>query len=334
MGQKMNVMYATDENYAELTDVSIVSLLENNKDTELIRIFVVEDNISSESKRKLECTVQKYERSLVFIPKPDIRGLTGTELLTLRWSDSAFSRLYLDLVFEAYPDVKKVLYLDCDTMILDNLETLWNLDIDNYVGAAVLECMGDLHKLIIGATAKDHFFNSGVMLLNVERWKKENVAQRCTQYIKDHNGKIEYVDQGVINGVLSREMLVVDTPRYNLTALSWDFSYREMQVFRKPDHGYSEDQWEKAKCNPAIIHFTTSFLSTRPWFEDSNTPWTLKWLEYKSLSEWKDQPLRALKNKKKHDRIIAVFNAIPRKAAVAIAGMLHAYIKPLVFLMK
>lgn len=153
----MNVMYATDENYAEIAGVSIESLLDNNRDVSELVVYVVVDKISRESEKRLTNTARKYNRKIVFIPKPDIRKLTGTDLLTLRWSDSAFLRLYLDIVFKVFPEVKKALYLDCDTMILDSLEPLWNTDISDCLGAAVLECMGNWHKRIVGAKPTNHF---------------------------------------------------------------------------------------------------------------------------------------------------------------------------------
>jgi len=329
----MFVMYATDENYAELAAVSIESLLDHNKRSDRIIVFIVVDKVAENSVQKLQRTVEKYKQKVIFIPKPDIRNLTGTDLLTLRWSDSAFSRLYLDMVFGEYPEVEKILYLDCDTLILDSLEPLWNIDISDYLGAAVLECMGNMHKRIIGSTSKDHFFNSGVMLLNVKRWKEEHIADKCTAFIKKHNGKIEYVDQGVINGVIARELKIAPV-RFNLTALLWDFSYKEMQIYRKPDHGYDEDEWESAKKHPAIIHFTTSFLSIRPWLEGSKTPYTSLWREYHEKSEWKDTPLRIMKDRKLHDMKIRIFNVVPRGLAVQFAGFLHAYVKPVLFVVN
>lgn len=172
------------------------------------------------------------------------------------------------------------------------------------------------------------------MLLNVDRWKREKIAERCTEFIKARKGKIEYVDQGVINGVLVRELKVVESPRFNLTALSWDFTYEEMQVYRKPDHGYSKQVWEEAKMKPAIIHFTTSFLSIRPWFEGSKTPWTKKWREYHNASTWNDKPLRVMENSESHEKKIRVFNMLPRRIAIGVAGVLHAYAKPAFFEMK
>jgi len=47
--------------------------------------------------------------------------------------------------------IDKILCLDCDTFVTDSLWDLWNIDIDNYLGAACLECMSNIHKKVIGA---------------------------------------------------------------------------------------------------------------------------------------------------------------------------------------
>ena len=112
----VRVMYATDENYAEIAGVSIESLCDTNKLINELELYIITDHVSDENKKRLQKTAEKYGRRITFIEKPDIRKLTGTDLLTLRWSDSAFSRLYVDQVFKDYPDIDKVLYLDCDLL--------------------------------------------------------------------------------------------------------------------------------------------------------------------------------------------------------------------------
>ena len=328
----MNVMYAADDGYAEIAGVSIESLLDSNRETKDISVYFVEDKISNQNKERLRTTVEKYGRSITFIPKPNIRSLCGTELTTLRWSDSAYSRLYLDIVFKDYPDIHKLLYLDCDTLIVDNLESLWNEDINDYLGAAVFECMSNMHKRIIGAKPSDNYVNTGVILFNVDRWKSEGISKVCTEFIKKYKGKTEYVDQGVINGTVVNKMKIVN-PRYNLTALSWDFTYEEMQVYRKPHHGYDKATWTEAVSNPAILHFTTSFLSIRPWFEGSNTPWTDKWILYRNNSEWNYKPKRQMKHKSMRNLKLQIFKKIPRRFGIAMAGFMHAYIKPVAYVL-
>ncbi|MCL2052429.1 MAG: glycosyltransferase family 8 protein [Lachnospiraceae bacterium] len=326
----MNVMYAADDNYAEIASVSIASLLENNKDADEITIYFVEDNIASENKEKLHKTAGKYQRAMVFIPKPDIRSKVQTELKTLRWSDSSFSRLYLDDVLKEHPGVEKILYLDCDTLVLSPLKELWEEDIDGYLGAAVLECMGNAHKKIIGALPQDNYINSGVMLINARKWIEEKVSAKATEFIRRHGGKIEYVDQGVINGTISNKMKII-SPRYNLTSLAWDFSYEEMQVYRKPEFGYSKKEWEEALNAPSIIHFTTSFLSIRPWHEGSKHFYADCWKKYHGLSGWGEFKPRKLGGRFKRDFLEKGYKLLPNGLAARIAGFFHAHVKPALF---
>ncbi|MCI5934044.1 MAG: glycosyltransferase family 8 protein [Lachnospiraceae bacterium] len=328
----MNVMYATDDNYVEIMAVSIQSLFQHN-DPKEICLYIVTDHIQEVNKERLVTMVQNQGAQITLIDKPDIRKLLGVELKTLRWSDSAYSRLFLKLLYSDYPEVKKLLYIDCDTLITDSLQDLWNTDIQDYLGAACLECMSRMHKKIIGALPKDNYVNTGMLLLNVTRWKQEDVDSQMMAFIQKYNGKTEYVDQGVINGTISNRFFLV-SPRYNLTSLAYDFTYEEMLTYRKPDFGYSKEEWEKAIEKPAIVHFTTSFLSIRPWYEGSKHPYAKQWKETHDETEWKDEPYRELMGRKKRDKKEYYYRKLPRKIAIESAGILHAYVKPLLYYLK
>ena len=331
MRDTLNVMYAADDNYAEIMAVSILSLIEANKDVQDIKFFIIEDSICRENIQRLTTMIHKYGSKVVFIKKPDIRAELGVELKTLRWSDSAYSRLFLQELFASYPEVHKILYLDCDTLIVDNLSKLWNTDISSYLGAACLECMSNMHKRIIGIRKTDNYINTGMLLLNVDRWIEESIQQTLCDFLRKYKGKTEYVDQGVLNGTISNRFLLVD-PRYNLTSLAYDFTYKEMQIYRKPQFGYSEETWNNAIANPAIIHFTTSFLSVRPWFEGSKHPYAAQWKEIHNRTLWSGFPMRSLKERKKRDKKENLYRKLPRGLAVRIAGFLHAYVKPIIYI--
>lgn len=328
----MNVMYAADDNYAEIMGVSILSLLETNRNVAEISFYIVEDQISEDNTGKLRKMIEGYGRKVEFIRKPNLRKELGVELKTLRWSDSAYSRLFMAELFQPFPEVDRILYLDCDTMITDELQTLWDTDISSFLGAACLECMSNMHKRIIGAKRTDNYINSGMMLINVDRWIKEDVQRTAVAFLRKYKGKTEYVDQGVINGTVSNRFMLVD-PRYNLTALAYDFSYDEMQIYRKPQFGYSREEWENALSHPAVIHFTTSFLSIRPWFEGSKHPYAVRWKEVHDLTPWSECPPRYLKDRGKRDRKENLYRKLPRGLAVRMAGFLHAYVKPIVYVL-
>lgn len=328
----LNVMYASDDKYAEIMAVSVLSVIENNKD-EKIHFYIVEDSISSDNHGKLQTMIETHGAEVTFIKKPDIRKKIGVELKTLRWSDSAYSRLFLKELFSERLEVDKLLYLDCDTLIIDSLKDLWETDVSDYLGAACLECMSNMHKKIIGANKADNYINTGMLLLNVKRWIDENIEALVSEFIRKYKGKTEYVDQGVINGTISNRFKLVN-PRYNLTALAYDFTYEEMQIYRKPQFGYSKEEWGQAVKTPAVIHFTTSFLSIRPWFEGSKHPYAQSWKEIHDRTPWKDEPYRKLKNREQRDKKEKIYRKMPRHIAVYIAGMLHAYFKPLIYFLN
>lgn len=329
----MNVMYAADDNYAEIMGVSILSLLESNRHVQDVHFYIVEDKISQDNIKKLQDMIESYNRDVVFLKKPDIRGKLGVELKTLRWSDSAYSRLFLKELFRQYQQVDKLLYLDCDTLVISSLQELWETDINDYLGAACLECMSNLHKRIIGAKKTDNYINTGMLLLNVKKWIDDDIETVVSEFIKKYNGKTEYVDQGVINGTVSNQFRLV-SPRYNLTTLAYDFTYEEMQIYRKPQFGYTKDEWREAVRKPVVIHFTTSFLSVRPWFEGSRHPYAKKWKEMHAATPWKNELARKINNRKARDKKEKMYYKMPRGIAVRMAGILHAYVKPVVYMLS
>lgn len=328
----INIMYAADDNYAEIMGVSILSLIEHNIN-ENLRFFLIEDKISKKNRDRLREMIEAYKKQVVFIQKPDIRKRLGVELKTLRWSDSAYSRLFLKELFSDYSEVEKLLYLDCDTMIVGKIKPLWETDIEETLGAACLECMSNMHKKIIGAKKKDNYVNTGMLLLNVKRWIEEDIENLLSDFIRKYNGKTEYVDQGVINGTISNRFKLI-SPRYNLTALAYDFTYEEMQIYRKPQFGYSKEEWEDAIKNPVVVHFTTSFLSIRPWFEGSRHPYAKEWKEVHDRTLWKEETYRKLKNRESRDKKERLYYKLPRWLAVHGAGFLHAYVKPVIYVLK
>lgn len=79
---------------------------------------------------------------------PDMKELTGQEIDTRRWNISTFGRLYMA---SALPEtVHKVLNIDCDTIIVDSIEPLWNTDMTGKVFGGMLECINDRYRRNVG----------------------------------------------------------------------------------------------------------------------------------------------------------------------------------------
>lgn len=322
----MNIVYAADDNFAEILGISMISLFENNKDCKEITVFVLDDGIKNDSKEKLNFVAKKYVRKIKFYSIPNLSELAGVEIKTNeRWSLSTFSRLFLEKIL---PDeIDKVLYLDCDILVNNSLEKLYDTNLGEYYCGGVSDCISKQHKIIIGLNPQDIYINAGVLLISLKKWRDSNACDKFISFINRYNGDTPYVDQGVINGTLSKKIMRLDLKNNAYTAL-FDFTYKDLLTFRKPVKYYSEMEVEQAKANPVIVHFTTSFLSLRPWVKGCKHPFVNKWLKYKKMSPWADVPLRNDNRSLKKRIAVEIYKFLPNVLAVAIAGWLHAVLYP------
>ena len=320
----LDVIYASDENYVQILCVSMLSLLKNNQHIN-IHLHILDDRISAESRKKLMLVAETYGTQLNFISIPDLDLLAGQKIDALRWSKTAFARLYLSTIV---PDLHQVLYIDCDTLVLGDLSIFCRMPLPAGCScAAVVECMGDARKANVGLRPENPYINSGLMFIDLDQWRDSNMEHAFSSYIKRCNGRIPYVDQGVINAVLKGSITCLE-PQYNVMTVCYDFDFEEMQKYRKTQYPYTKDAYINAKAHPVIVHFTTSFLSRRPWINAEQThPFAEKWREYKALTPWADIPLwEDLRSTVK--RIYEMFfHIIPRSTAVELSGILHSTLK-------
>ena len=144
----MNILYSSSDSYAFLTGISILSLLENNKDVEEINIFIMENKISDINKEKLIKTVEHFNKNIYFVKMPNIKELTGHDIETGRWNISTFGRLFMA---SALPDnVHTVLNIDCDTIVLGSLKEVFETDMCGKVFGGISECINYRYKRNLG----------------------------------------------------------------------------------------------------------------------------------------------------------------------------------------
>ena len=174
-------------------------------------------------------------------------------------------------------------------------------------------------------------FNSGVMLIDLDKWRRENIESKLLEFIRKRNGKIQQGDQGALNAILSKETFCLE-PRFNSVTIFYDFSYEEMMVYRKPVDFYPREEIELAVREPSIIHYTPSFLSKRPWYEDCPHRYDAELFKYKDISPWSDKPLWTEKKKNGIKGLyVSLCNKMPRKLMIGFSGILQAYGRPLVY---
>ena len=323
----MNILYASDNNFASIMGISILSLFENNKEIKNIQVYIINDEISDENMEKIESIFKQYNRPLPKWKKVKcINEVLEMEVYEDRFAQTQFARLFLEEIIEKTED--RILYLDCDIIIDNSIKELWEMDLKGKIGAVLADAFSSWYRANIGLESQDLMFNSGVMLIDMKRWREQCVGHQLRAFIRAHRGMVQQGDQGVLNAVLSKDVCVF-SPKYNLVTNYAAFTYEDMMTYRKPVSIYSKEEIEKAKEQPCMVHYTSSFMVARPWEEGRIHPYKNLWIKYKDLSPWQEEIHKPKRMKRWKKIYVSLAGKMPYKINIMCSGILQAYVRPL-----
>lgn len=320
----MNILYTCDNNYVWLMGISMISLFENNKDIDKINVFLLGNEISAENSKKLTSIAKKYNRTCTIIDMPDIE--IPEQLMSSRWPKSAFSRLYSAMILPN--TIKKILYLDCDTIILQSLNDLFQMSTDEYTIYGVRDCISKKYMTNIGLSEKDVYINAGVLLINCEKMRDLNINLMITSFLNKREEYVYYADQDILNGIFNGKIGILPA-KYDVMSIEYMYSYKDINLMRKPLNYYSKFELENAILKPSIVHFTTNMLNVRPWYINSNHPLREKFLIYKANSPWNEKKLEYFDLKKqKNYNLFKFISVFPKKIQMIIIRFIHSTLLP------
>lgn len=320
----MDIVYASSDLYSRIGLVSIKSLLENNRHVEKIRIFYIENNIGEDNKKALYELAAEYQRELCFIPMHDLSryssGLVRTNVVV-------YSYCFLH---ELLPkDIEKVLLIECDTLVLGSLEKLWNLDITQAYLAAADDIKSNWYKRALGMDTASEYVNSGIMLINLKKWRADDITGKMSLLLLEGNSKCFYEVQDELN-VLFEGNIEILKPKYNCTTALFLYRYRNMKRYRKPSTCFTEYDYQEAVHSPVIVHFTTNqIIQSRPWIEGCTHPYKDKYLEYRSETVTSNDRLWESSRKAKNKIAYGIYRILPQCITSAILGCVQAYLYPM-----
>jgi lipopolysaccharide biosynthesis glycosyltransferase len=278
----IRVCYATDDNYVIWVGTSILSLLENNRHYE-IEIYILDNRISASNKQKLLKLGKKYATKIIFCKVADylesLKKLGVGQLYNEKLvSYSAFARISIGEVIPS--KIKKIIYLDADTIVEGDIGQLWRLPLKGHTLAAAIEAGHCLYKKVIGLDEKVNYHNTGVLLFDLQRWRAKKYALKILDHMKNVQAKYLYVDQDFFNLVVNRDILTIGL-RFNMTQpyQVWNgWQLRLIYKFKRASF-YSNEEIVKAKRQPIIIHFAGGLLG-KPWESNTLNPWVTKFDKY------------------------------------------------------
>lgn len=272
----LNVLYSTDLNYAPHAAASIYSLLDNNRGFEKINIYIIDDDISEEYKECFERILDGFSNaSIIFYPFKKLKP--RLQIKETWFAMVGYARLMLSEITEA----EKILYIDCDTIINGSLKELWETDLEGYCIGGVQDNPALYALQAIGMDDNDRYINSGVMLINLKKWREDNIEEKIIQMINSHNGHVFHHDQGIVNGVCKNSIKILH-PKFNTMSQFFLMKAKQIKSLYDMKNYYTQDELDEATKNPVIIHYINKFYN-RPWFKSCSHP--LKELYIENLSK-------------------------------------------------
>ena len=272
----IHIGLCTDNRYAMACGVCVTSLFENNKN-EIITVYVLEKGLTDDNKKKFHTLAADYGQKIELIPVDDclFKGYPTTHQFRL-------SIYYRFLFASILPnDVHKLIYLDCDTLVLDSLRELWNTDVTDYSIAAVEDQQGDNVHIFNRLQEIEKYYNTGVLIINLERWREDDSMRHLMQLMESNANRFVFLDQDAIN-VLFRDSTLELSYRYNV---------QNMFYMKNKEITLHWSKWERiaqAKKHPVILHFCSSL---KPWQEECQHPQRELFLDYFNHSPWMGQRL-------------------------------------------
>lgn len=253
----MNLVFSFDENYVETFKVLMYSIYLNHKNKKL-SIYLLHYDMSEEVFKDLNTEMERYSYS--FHPINCREFFEKSDKITVNRYYTIEMYLWLFAPYLVPKEVDRALYLDPDIINLNKMESLYNQDFEENLFIAMdyeikNKIIQPLNNLRLGTSSADHYFNTGVVLMNIEQLRTERNPEEITEAVIKNKAVLILPDQDIFNLLYTGEVKVGAWNKYNMDP-------RLYQVFQllMPDD-YNQEWLEE---EVVFIHYAGK---NKPWID-------------------------------------------------------------------
>ncbi len=277
-----SVVVASDYAFAMPLAVTICSVLQTLGPGVRLDLHVIDVGIGAAGRARLRES-WRDERLTVHWHSVDRLALKNLPLSD-HLTPAAYARLFAPRLLPA--ELGKVIYLDSDLLVLEDLAALWAEPMGDAACLAVpdlgcpwVDCAATLpnyarcreylsvHLAIpnyrdVGMAPDAPYFNSGVMVMNLDHWRAADITQGALDILSRNRQHVMFADQYALNVVLYQ--------RWRPLSLSWN---QGSHIFRYPtwqDSPFDLTSLSACRFEPRIVHFTSG---AKPWLYGNAHPY-------------------------------------------------------------
>ncbi len=259
----IEIAFGCDGGYLQPLTVAIFSVLSASRNSARLRFWLITKTLDANSLASLRAMIENAGAQLE--TRTPVSDATIERMpLGEHFTEATYYRLLLPDLLPS--SVSRLIYLDSDVIVRQSIAELWSIDLGEHSTGAVFNPRASNYEEMGLRTEKD-YFNAGVLLMDLNRWRTQRVHQRALQFAEKFHGKLPCADQDALNHVLAGAWKRLD--------LRWNQQYK----FFHHSAAYLRVSWlalRRARSAPYIVHYSTN---TKPWHSANRHPWRALYFE-------------------------------------------------------
>lgn len=269
--ETINLLFSIDNNFFEQLKTTLFSIRVNTPHT-FFRVFVLQ-----KQKFDWDNAFRKFCATLNMRYEPLIIGSNGFKHapISRRYPETIYYRL---LAQDYLPeDVQKILYLDADILCINDISPLYALEIKHYLYAAashsqLTNLTTVVNKVRLQNYEVEQYYNSGVLLINVARTRKQIKRRDIYRFIYKKRSTLLLPDQDILNSLYGSQIYPIPDQIYN-------FDARKSLTYEMLSNGTWDLNW--IIKNTVFLHFCGK---EKPWEENNKGKFTALYKHYAHLA--------------------------------------------------
>lgn len=310
------VIFSSDNNYALYLAVVIQSLIKNSSKRFNYDIIILEKNLSEINKDKIKSLAICENISIRFV---NISNIIKNHIFHVNtyFSEETYYRLFIPQVFKNF---SKVIYMDCDIIILDDIAKLYQLNLEDKLLAATYNVSTYIQTKYnrnvknlpwrtylmetLNMRVPENYFQAGILVLNVDKMKKNNFQEKAIKMAESFTPVL--VDQDVMNSLCEDDVLFF-SQKWNFHNC-FSLQYDNLKTLSELPQ-WLVDDYLNAKRSAFIIHYAGK---EKPW-SCPQLEYSYFWWQYARQTPFYEEIIyqnMAVKPLKEHVNIDSVFSKI------------------------
>jgi lipopolysaccharide biosynthesis glycosyltransferase len=270
MNNTVNIVFASDRNYIQHLATALASLLFNNRELSFT-VYIISSGMTARDRRNIETITRGYSC--------EVRHLTVSDELFVRlasehpmYPKGSYYRLLIPSLIEE----RKVLYLDSDIIVNGSIRELYDQEFGDAFVCAVEDAGFNRHKQL-GMDPSALYFNSGILLVNLLKWKESGLQKKVIDFIENNPDAIWFPDQCGLNSVINGRWKKMPL-KFNQPSSIFE------EGFEQRFNCFTRQELEEARTKPVIIHYTGG---SKPWHFRNRHPWKSMYWNYLKMTPYR-----------------------------------------------